>query len=105
MNHAHAERIKEPPDIVIHSFGSHLFTILLGMKEFSDLKFGRVISVGSVLYDQILNGVYSSLLVASRLFLIIAAPRTVQFLLLSFLFQGQALEVNLGFLMPIRSVY
>src|ERR1035437_9530450 len=68
MNHAHAERIKEPPDIVIHSFGSHLFTILLGMKEFSDLKFGRVISVGSVLYDQILNGVYSSLLVASRLF-------------------------------------
>lgn len=41
--------ISEPPDIVIHSFGSKLFVLLLELEEFSDLKFGRVIVTGSVI--------------------------------------------------------
>lgn len=42
--------INEPPDIVIHSFGGQLFVTLLGLKEFSDLKFGRVIATGSIVH-------------------------------------------------------
>jgi hypothetical protein len=42
-------QIEEPPDIVIHSFGSQLFRLLLEMPGSSDLRFGRVIAVGSVI--------------------------------------------------------
>ncbi|QCB43975.1 hypothetical protein E5673_18565 [Sphingomonas sp. PAMC26645] len=48
MVHAKASRIPEPPDIVIHSFGSQLFVQLLALTEFDDLRFGRVIAAGSV---------------------------------------------------------
>lgn len=41
--------IEEPPDIVIHSFGSQLFRLVLESEEFSDFQFGRVIAVGSVI--------------------------------------------------------
>lgn len=46
--HARASGISEPPDIVIHSFGSQLFVQLLAMDEFQDLCFGRVIATGCV---------------------------------------------------------
>jgi hypothetical protein len=46
---ARENRIEEPPDIVIHSFGSQLFRLVLESDEFSDLRFGRVIAVGSVI--------------------------------------------------------
>ncbi|MHC2466963.1 hypothetical protein [Bradyrhizobium embrapense] len=46
---ARENQIEEPPDIVIHSFGSQLFRLVLEMPEFSDLKFGRIIAVGSVI--------------------------------------------------------
>lgn len=46
---ARENRIAEPPDIVIHSFGSQLFRLLLESEEFSDFKFGRVIAVGSII--------------------------------------------------------
>jgi hypothetical protein len=49
IGHARENQIEEPPDIVIHSFGSQLFRLLLEMPEASDLKFGRVIAVGSVI--------------------------------------------------------
>jgi hypothetical protein len=46
---ARENRIEEPPDIVIHSFGSQLFRLVLESEEFSDVKFGRVIAVGSII--------------------------------------------------------
>jgi hypothetical protein len=46
---AKQNQIKEPPDIIVHSFGSQLFRQLLELEEFSDLRFGRVIAVGSVI--------------------------------------------------------
>lgn len=46
---ARENQIGEPPDIVIHSFGSQLFRLVLECDEFSDLRFGRVIAVGSVI--------------------------------------------------------
>lgn len=47
--HARANGIMEPPDVLIHSFGSQLFRLLLEADEFSDLRFGRVISAGSII--------------------------------------------------------
>ncbi|MGJ8530102.1 hypothetical protein [Maritalea sp.] len=41
-----------PPDVIVHSFGSLLFSKLLLSDDFSDLKFGRVICVGSVISPQ-----------------------------------------------------
>lgn len=38
----------EPPDVVIHSFGSQLFVLVLGMEEFRALRFGRVIAAGAI---------------------------------------------------------
>src|SRR3981081_4040112 len=46
---ARDNQIEEPPDIGIHSFGSQLFRLVLESDEFSDLRFGRVIAVGSVI--------------------------------------------------------
>jgi hypothetical protein len=46
---ARENQIEEPPDIVIHSFGSQLFRLVLEAEEFSDLRFGRVVAVGSVI--------------------------------------------------------
>lgn len=47
--HAKANRIPEPPDVILHSFGSQLFVLLLAMPEFDDLSFGRVIAAGTVI--------------------------------------------------------
>lgn len=38
------------PDVIVHSFGSQLFALLLESEEFDDLKFGRVITVGSIIH-------------------------------------------------------
>jgi len=46
--YAKARGLVEKPDIVAHSFGTHLFTQVLKDPEFKDLKFGRVITVGSI---------------------------------------------------------
>jgi hypothetical protein len=47
--HARAHQIIEPPDVLIHSFGSQLFRLVLEMDEFADLRFGRVIAAGSII--------------------------------------------------------
>lgn len=49
VEHARQNRIQEPPDVILHSFGSQLFVQLLAMPEFDDLKFGRVIAAGTVI--------------------------------------------------------
>ena len=49
IEHARASRIPEPPDVILHSFGSQLFVQLLALPEFDDLRFGRVIAAGSVI--------------------------------------------------------
>jgi hypothetical protein len=47
--HARANGIVEPPDVLIHSFGSQLFRLVLEADEFRDLRFGRVVSAGSII--------------------------------------------------------
>lgn len=37
------------PDILVHSFGSRLFAMVLDDPEFSELRFGRVITAGSII--------------------------------------------------------
>jgi hypothetical protein len=49
VGHARENQIPEPPDVIIHSFGSQLFRLVLEMPEAIDLRFGRVIAVGSVI--------------------------------------------------------
>lgn len=49
VTHARRNSIEEPPDVVIHSFGSQLFRLVLEMPESADLRFGRVIAVGSII--------------------------------------------------------
>lgn len=47
---ANEHRTNQPPDVIIHSFGTHLFSLLLENSEYDDLKFGRVITVGSIIH-------------------------------------------------------
>jgi hypothetical protein len=49
VQYAAKSGIVDPPDLVAHSFGTLLFSLLLGDPEFDDLKFGRVITVGSII--------------------------------------------------------
>ncbi|MGZ8306245.1 MAG: hypothetical protein ACXWU6_06565, partial [Allosphingosinicella sp.] len=48
FEHAEAQGFRDPPDVVIHSFGSQLFVLLLGMRAFETLRFGRVIATGAI---------------------------------------------------------
>jgi hypothetical protein len=48
VQYAAKSGIADPPDLVAHSFGTLLFSLLLRDREFDDLKFGRVITVGSI---------------------------------------------------------
>ncbi|MER8583357.1 hypothetical protein NKG95_32550 [Mesorhizobium sp. M1423] len=43
------ERQRPPrPDIIAHSFGTHLLSLILENPDFEDLKFGRIITAGSI---------------------------------------------------------
>lgn len=48
---AQAEASQRPPrpDIIAHSFGTHLLSMVLTDPDFGDLKFGRIITAGSVI--------------------------------------------------------
>jgi hypothetical protein len=46
---AKASRRPPRPDIIIHSFGTHLLSMVLTNPDFEDLKFGRVITAASVI--------------------------------------------------------
>lgn len=48
LDFAQASGITDVPDLLAHSFGTHLFTLVLRDPEFDDLRFGRVITVGSI---------------------------------------------------------
>lgn len=48
-NEAVNRGIVEPPDVIAHSFGTQLFRLLLERDDFTSLKFGRVITIGSVI--------------------------------------------------------
>jgi hypothetical protein len=47
--YARRSGITDAPDILVHSFGSRLFSLILVDDEFTDLKFGRVITAGSII--------------------------------------------------------
>lgn len=48
---AQAEASERPtrPDIIAHSFGTHLLSMILTDPDFEDLRFGRVITAGSII--------------------------------------------------------
>lgn len=48
---AQAEASQRPtrPDIIAHSFGTHLLSMVLTDPDFEDLKFGRVVTAGSII--------------------------------------------------------
>lgn len=48
IEHARENGIAEAPDILVHSFGSLLFSYLLNHNDFKDLQFGRVIVAAGV---------------------------------------------------------
>lgn len=48
-DYARARGLPEAPDILVHSFGSRLFSLVLLDKAFADLRFGRVITAGSII--------------------------------------------------------
>jgi len=52
VNEARELGRSSPPDIIVHSFGSLLFSKVLSSASFKHLKFGRVICVGSVISPQ-----------------------------------------------------
>lgn len=47
--YARARGLTAAPDILVHSFGSRLFSLVLLNREFADLRFGRVITAGSII--------------------------------------------------------
>ena len=49
VEEASERSVREPPDVIAHSFGTQLFRLLLESDEFASLKFGRVITLGSVI--------------------------------------------------------
>jgi hypothetical protein len=48
-DYAHARGLPAAPDILVHSFGSRLFSLILLDHAFADLRFGRVITTGSII--------------------------------------------------------
>ena len=48
INQATESQRPSRPDIIAHSFGTRLFSLILEDPEFEDLKFGRVITAGSI---------------------------------------------------------
>ena len=48
IRQAAQSRHPDRPDIIAHSFGTHLFALILQDPRFDDLRFGRVITAGSI---------------------------------------------------------
>ncbi|WP_419963771.1 hypothetical protein [Pantoea vagans] len=46
---ARAANLPDCPDVIAHSFGTRLFSLVLEDPEFADLRFGRVITAGSII--------------------------------------------------------
>jgi hypothetical protein len=49
VTYATERGLPEAPDVLVHSFGSRLFSLVLLDKQFHDLRFGRVITAGSII--------------------------------------------------------
>lgn len=47
--YARARGLPTAPDILVHSFGSRLFSLILLDEAFADLRFGRIITTGSII--------------------------------------------------------
>lgn len=48
-DYARARGLVAAPDVLVHSFGTRLFSLVLHDDEFADLRFGRVITAGSII--------------------------------------------------------
>jgi hypothetical protein len=49
VEYARARGLTDAPDVLVHSFGSRLFSLIMNDEAFSDLNFGRVITAGSII--------------------------------------------------------
>lgn len=49
VDYAKQSGIETAPDILVHSFGSRLFSLVLTDPRFTELRFGRVITAGSII--------------------------------------------------------
>lgn len=49
IGRARAANLPDRPDVIAHSFGTRLFSLVLQDPEFADLRFGRVITAGSII--------------------------------------------------------
>jgi hypothetical protein len=63
-DYARSRGLPAAPDILVHSFGSRLFSLILLDETFADLRFGRVITAGSIIQPDF-N--WSSLIAAGRI--------------------------------------
>lgn len=48
VDYARVRGLTAAPDVLVHSFGSRLFSLVLQDNDFADLRFGRVIMTGSI---------------------------------------------------------
>lgn len=98
-DYARTRGLTAAPDILVHSFGSRLFSLVLQDKEFADLCFGRVITVGSIIRPDF---AWSPLIDAGRVEAVLnhMGGKDVPVLVAQFLIPGTGPSGRVGFIDP-----
>jgi hypothetical protein len=98
-DYARARGLTAAPDILAHSFGSRLFSLVLQENEFADLCFGRVITVGSIIRPDF---AWSPLIGAGRVEAVLnhMGGKDVPVLVAQFLIPGTGPSGRTGFIDP-----
>jgi hypothetical protein len=98
--HARARGLTAAPDVLVHSFGSRLFSLLLGDPEFADLRFGRVITAGSIMRPDF---AWSPLVGSGRVEAVLnhIGGKDVPVLVAQYLIPGTGPSGRAGFLDPV----
>jgi hypothetical protein len=98
-DYARARGLTAAPDILVHSFGSRLFSLVLQHEDFADLRFGRVICAGSIIRPDF---AWSPLIEAGRVEAVLnhMGGKDLPVLLTQFLIPGTGPSGRAGFLDP-----
>lgn len=99
VDYARVRGLTAAPDILVHSFGSRLFSLILQDEEFADLRFGRVITVGSIVRPDF---AWSPLIDAGRVEAVLnhMGGRDLPVLVAQFLIPGTGPSGRAGFIDP-----